>query len=117
MSNTCEIEEVEQIQPKVGQPTLMEMWTKLNRLELENSCLKADKQELLIENEQLRNDNLILHNKFDIKEDLIRLEISYQSDTNNLEEDTQDEKPLYSDEGWDGLSNGYENISTRRFGY
>jgi hypothetical protein len=115
--NICKIEESEQIQSEGGQSTLMNILEELNKLRLENICLKADKRELLIENEQLRNDYNELHNKFDIKEDLIKLEISYQSDTNNLEEDNKDEKPLYDDEAWEGLANEYENISTTRFGY
>jgi hypothetical protein len=72
MNNIYEIEEVEQIQTKNGQPTLMDILTELNRLQMENECLKADKQELvknkqelLKEVNQLKLDNVILHNIID----------------------------------------------------
>ena len=43
--------------------TLMDLYTKLNKLELENELLKTDNSELQKENIQLRNDNQVLHNK------------------------------------------------------
>ena len=48
---------------KKEQPTLMDIYEKLNKLELENECLKANNNELQKQNLQLRNDNQVLHNK------------------------------------------------------
>lgn len=48
---------------KNQQPTLMEIYERLNKLELENKFLKADNYELKKQNLQLRNDNQVLHNR------------------------------------------------------
>lgn len=72
MNNVCkEVEEndydlkIAKATQKVEEKlTLMNLCTKLNKLELENKILKADKSELLKENMQLRNDIILLHNKF-----------------------------------------------------
>ena len=45
------------------QPTLMQIYSRLNKLELENEMLKANNYELQKQNLQLRSDNMILHNK------------------------------------------------------
>jgi len=61
MSNVCgEKMEFELIGK---QPTFKDILAELNRLKLENKCLKADKQELQKEVIQLKNDNEVLHNK------------------------------------------------------
>ena len=72
MNNVCEEENdyylkiakaTQKAEGKKEQPTLMDIYEKLNKLELENECLKADKLELKKENLQLRSDNIVLHNK------------------------------------------------------
>lgn len=57
-------EEVEEIviPTKEPQPTFKDILVELNRLQLENECLKADKLELQKEVIQLRNDKNELHN-------------------------------------------------------
>lgn len=44
-------------------PTLLQILEELNRLQLENDVLKADKKELLKEIQQFKNDKMVLHNK------------------------------------------------------
>ena len=66
MSNAI-CEEVEEIviPTKGQQPTLMDLWTEMNRLKLENECLKANNYELKKQNLQLRSDINVLHNRLD----------------------------------------------------
>ena len=45
------------------QPTLMQIYSRLNKLELENEILKANNYELQKQNLQLRSDINVLHNK------------------------------------------------------
>ena len=63
MNNVCECKEKIEFELIDGQPTLMDIYKEMNRLKLENECLKADKYELQDEISQLRSDNMILHNK------------------------------------------------------
>lgn len=63
MSNVCECKEKIEFELIDGQPTLMDLYKEMNRLKLENECLKADKHELQKEVLQLRSDNIVLHNK------------------------------------------------------
>jgi hypothetical protein len=64
MSNVCEkLEEIEYSTKGGQQPTLMEIYTEMNRLKLENECLKADNYELKKQNLQLRSDINVLHNR------------------------------------------------------
>jgi len=63
MSNVCECKEEMGLSTKGNQPTFKDILAELNRLKLENKCLKADKQELQKEVIQLRNDKQVLHNK------------------------------------------------------
>jgi succinate dehydrogenase/fumarate reductase flavoprotein subunit len=72
MSNVCEIEkaeEVDELQSKGGKPTFMDMLQELNKLRMENICLKADNKQLQIEKEQLINDKNELHNMIDNQTD------------------------------------------------
>lgn len=64
MNNVCECK-VEKIEfPLIdGQPTLIEILTEMNRLKLENECLKANNRELQKEVMQLRSDKIELHNE------------------------------------------------------
>jgi hypothetical protein len=61
MKNVCE--NLESLK-KEEEPSLMDIYERLNQLEIENKCLKADKKELLEENKQLKadKDNEELHN-------------------------------------------------------
>lgn len=76
MNNICvygdEVEEIE-LSTGIQQPTLIDMMTELNRLRLENECLKADKEELIRDRDKWRNDYVILHNKI-INEEKIEFE-------------------------------------------
>ena len=63
MNNVCECKEKIEFELIDGQPTLMDIYKEMNRLKLENECLKADKYELQDEISQLRSDNIVLHNK------------------------------------------------------
>jgi len=60
MSKVCECRE--EIELKKEQPTLMDIYERLNKLELENKFLKADNYELKKQNLQLRSDINVLHN-------------------------------------------------------
>ena len=62
MSNACKIGELSQLKIKES-PTLMDLYTEMNRLKLENEILKANNYELEMVNEQLRNDVELLHNR------------------------------------------------------
>ena len=64
MNNVCECEK-DNIGFNLGgeQPTLMDIYTEMNRLKLENDMLIANNYELKKENLQLRSDNILLHNK------------------------------------------------------
>jgi len=68
MSNMCEckVEEIEECKIGFQQSTFMEILAELNRLKLENEMLKADKLELMKENDQLRNDIEVLHNELEV---------------------------------------------------
>lgn len=63
MNNICVYGEKIECSTERQEPTLMDLYIKLNKLEQENECLKADKFELQKENMQLRNDNQVLHNR------------------------------------------------------
>ena len=63
MNNVCECKEKIEFPLIDGQPTLMDLYKEMNRLKLENECLKANNYELKKENLQLRSDNQVLHNK------------------------------------------------------
>jgi hypothetical protein len=65
MSYECE--KFEEIESPINceNPTLIQILEELNRLKLENELLKADKKEMLREIQQLKNDKMVLHNKFD----------------------------------------------------
>ena len=63
MNNVCEKYEEIVVPKKCQQPTLTNIYERLNKLELENQCLKADNKELQKENLQLRSDVNELHNK------------------------------------------------------
>lgn len=65
MNNVCECKEYEEIvvPKKCKQPSLMDIYIRLNKLERENEILKANNYELKKENLQLRSDNQVLHNK------------------------------------------------------
>lgn len=67
MNNVCECKEKIEFELIDGQPTLMDLYKEMNRLKLENKCLKADKHELQDEISQLRSDNIVLHNKINEK--------------------------------------------------
>lgn len=60
-----ECEKFEEIESPVNcdNPTLLQILEELNRLQLENDVLKADKKELLREIQQLKSDKNELHNK------------------------------------------------------
>jgi hypothetical protein len=61
MSNVCECKE--EMESRDGQLTLMDLYTRLNKLELENDLLKINNYELQKDNGQLRSDNQELHNR------------------------------------------------------
>lgn len=67
MSYECE--KFEEIESPINceNPTLLQILEYINKLQLENKMLKADKKDLLKENLQLRNDNEILHNRLNEK--------------------------------------------------
>jgi len=89
MSNACKIEELSQLKIKES-PTLMDLYTEMNRLKLENEILKANNYELEMVNEQLRNDVELLHN---IAQNQIELEI-LKNDKNNQGGWTEEETLL-----------------------
>lgn len=63
MNNVCVYGEEIELSTKGQQPTFKDILVELNRLQLENECLKADVYELKKQNLQLRNDNQVLHNR------------------------------------------------------
>ena len=66
MNNVCECKEEIELSTKGGQLTLMELYTRLNKLELENGILKANNYELKKQNLQLRSDINVLHNRLNV---------------------------------------------------
>jgi hypothetical protein len=64
--------------------TLMDIYERLNKLELENKFLKADKLELQKENIQLRNDNQVLHNILNENREYTTLVDSNEEDDDDL---------------------------------
>ena len=65
MNNVCVYGEEIELSTKGGQPTLMDIYTEMNRLKLENDMLIANNYDLKKQNLQLRNDNILLHNRLD----------------------------------------------------
>lgn len=61
MNNACKVEEMEQ-------PTFKDILMELNRLKLENECLKADKQQLTKERDEFKEGFKILHNMIEEKD-------------------------------------------------
>jgi len=87
MNNICEYkEEMEECKIGFQQSTVMEISAEFDRLKQENEMLKVDKFELIKENDQLRNDIEVLHNKINKK---------YQE---QYEESMQSEDLRYVDE-------------------
>lgn len=66
-----ECEKFEEIESPVDMknPSILQILEELNRLQLENDVLKADKKELLKEIQQLKNDKMVLHNIDENSED------------------------------------------------
>lgn len=78
---------LERINKNNEEPSLMDVYQRLNKLELENEILKSDKKELLKENERLRSDNKELHNK--LNENNIDSSESENDEGGWTEEETQ----------------------------
>jgi uncharacterized protein (UPF0335 family) len=68
MNNACKVQEYET--KEIGQPTLKDILAKLNRLELENKCLKADNQELTKERDNWKEGFELLHNMIENEESI-----------------------------------------------
>ena len=83
MNNVCVYGEEIELSTKGGQPTLMGIYTEMNRLKRENEILKANNYELKKENLQLRSDNILLHNRLDensqeqYEESMLNEDLSY----------------------------------------
>lgn len=119
MNNTCE-----QINKTLcQQPTLMEMMQEVNRLHLENAMLKADFCQSELEKEQLRNENMILHNTIENKNAIIsmsKIRVEYEESNtkefvdNDDEENTPNEYIdfLNGDESID-YTKAYSNVSLK----
>lgn len=65
MNNVCVYGEEIEWSTKKQEPSLMDIYIRLNELERENEILQANNYELQKENLQLRNDNILLHNRLD----------------------------------------------------
>lgn len=78
----------------------LDLMEAIGRLNIENSKLNA-------ENYQLKLDNEALHNKLCTKENLIELEVAYQSDISNNDEEID----------YEAYSKALENVSLRKFNY
>lgn len=96
MNNVCKIKEYET--KEIGQPTFKDILMELNRLKLENGVLKADKSELIKENQQLKNNNKALHSMIENK--------------NETKEFLNNDEGGFTEEEFDILAQGYAN-----FGY
>jgi chromosome segregation ATPase len=100
-----ELEEIE-LSTKGGQLTLMELYTRLNKLELENGILKANNYELKKQNLQLRSDINGLHNRLNENREYTTLVDGNDDDLSYMDEYAQGNEELEEE-----LSKAYKSTS------
>lgn len=106
MNNACEkLEEIEYL-TEGQQPTFKDILVELNRLQLENECLKADNKELQKENIQLRSDNKELHNKLNENGEYTTLVDGNDDDLSYMDEYAKGNKELEEE-----LAKAYKSTS------
>jgi hypothetical protein len=100
MNNSCKTVDLSQLEIE-QQPTFKDILVELNKLRLENGCLKADNSELIKDRDKWRNDYIELHNKI-INEESISFE--NEKSVNNNEGG-------WTDEEFDTVAKGYAEMS------